>query len=139
MTLHAALPAGEDINRSPSFTLGTALVWLGHTCSGQCPPAVLDSRADVWFQRLPDRATGLWTTTLVDVEFETRSLLDGQRRDITRRINHCVRADHIRVRERTAVERATFVAALVARRNSAGRRQLALTTTNLPALATVSY
>jgi hypothetical protein len=94
------------ITRSPSFTLGTALLWLGHDCPGGCPPIASNWRAEVWFVHLPDTSTRRWTKTLVDVDFADEKSTDGPGEELLRQINACVRPDHIRVRERSAAERA---------------------------------
>lgn len=132
-----APPASADVRRSPSFSLGTALLWLGHDCPGLCPPTAVDARAAVWFLHLPDRTVATWTKTLVDVDFQDTLWSDGERDELLSGINHCVRADKLRVRERTAAERATFFAALAARRGGIVRPQLVTATlpTNHPILS----
>ncbi|MEP6482400.1 MAG: hypothetical protein ABJA94_10385 [Rhodoglobus sp.] len=105
----------EYVQRSPTFTLGTALMWLGHECRGHCPLDFVQRRANVSFLHLPDHMIAIWNRTLVEVEFGNDTLPAGNRAEALSQVNRCVRADHLRVRERTAVERALFFAALVAR------------------------
>ncbi len=120
----ALLPANPDIPRSLSFPLGTALLWLGHDCPGACPSTINNARAVVWFLHLPERMVATWTKTLVDVDFEDRPWPDSERHELLVQLNHCVRADNIRVRERTDAQRAAFCAALGTRRGDSSRPQL---------------
>ncbi len=124
MLLQPEIPASKDIQRSPSFSLGTALMWLGHDCPGSCPSTLSNARAAVWFLHLPERTIATWTETLVDVDFIDSPWPDAERDELLSRINHCVWADNMRVRQRTAVDRATFFAALTARRGRSSRPQL---------------
>ena len=89
--------------RSPAFTLGTALVWLGHDCPGDCPPDVSARPAEVWFVRANGTASHTWALTIVDVDF-TASPQDS-RQDLLEQVNDCVRPDRIRVRHRSTPER----------------------------------
>lgn len=109
----------SDLDRSPSFTLGTALVLLGHDCRGRCPDAAVSHRARVWFQHLAPGPHRTWTTTLVDVEFLGGPPSDPRRHGLLGEVNDCVRVDHIRVRERSAEERRGFLVALGARQGRA--------------------
>ena len=115
MPLQTATGPSEDIERSPSFTLGTALLLLGHDCRGQCPRPVTNRRASIWFLHLPDRMVVSWIRTLIDVEFSDALPPDEGRAEMLSQVNFCVRADNMRVREQSAAERAAFFAALVAR------------------------
>lgn len=106
---------------SPTFTLGTALAWLGHNCPGLCPEPAVGSRATVWIRRLPC-STEAWTQTLVEFAITdptwSRELVQGLAGDV----NRCVRTDRIRVRARTEDERARFLEALARRRDPLGAR-----------------
>jgi hypothetical protein len=116
MRTHSVLPPDANLQQSPSFTLGTALVLLGHNCTRLCPSAALKCRANVWFIHLSQATDSAWTTTLVDVEFAAPEWPESRSRGLVSRVNDCVRADHIRVRARSAVQRGVFLAALDARR-----------------------
>jgi hypothetical protein len=87
-------------HRSPTFTLGTALAWLGHECPGSCPVSGCDWRASAWFVQVPLAAGPTWT--LVDVDFLERPSSDDEVAVMLREVNQCVKREHIRVRERSA-------------------------------------
>jgi hypothetical protein len=93
-------PIGE---RSLSFSLGTALAWLGHDCPGACPREATGRLAAVWFSHLPETLGKHAVLTLVEVDFGAApwSALHG--RALLRRINACVRPDRISVRERAGL------------------------------------
>jgi hypothetical protein len=116
MRTHSVLPPDANLQQSPSFTLGTALVLLGHNCTGLCPSVAVKCRADVWFIHLSEATNSAWTTTLVDVEFAAHEWPESRSRELVSRVNDCLRADHIRVRARSTVQRGLFLAALDARR-----------------------
>jgi hypothetical protein len=127
-------PATPELARSLSFSLGTALLWLGHDCPGTCPPTITNARAAIWFLRLPDRMIATWTKTLVDVDFDDRPWPDAERHDLLAQLNHCVGADHMRVRERTDAQRAAFIQALDRRRSDSVRHHLIMAAAHHPVL-----
>jgi hypothetical protein len=86
--------------RSLSFTLGTALAWLGHECPGTCPREAIGHRAAVWFTHLPETLDPHSRLTLVEVDFGVAPWSGLRRKSMLREINHCVRPDRISVRER---------------------------------------
>jgi hypothetical protein len=105
------------MERVCAFTLSTALAWVGHVCTGTCPPQASTLLASVWFvRRYPDRA---WANTLVVVELRDElpathlsALLHG--------VNRCTHSDHIRVRIRVDTDQGHALAALGSQLGVAG-------------------
>jgi hypothetical protein len=93
-------PIGE---RSLSFSLGTALAWLGHDCPGACPQEITRHQAAVWFAHLPAALGQHGVLTLVEVDFGAAPWSGLHRQALLRRINACVRPDRISVRERVGL------------------------------------
>jgi hypothetical protein len=92
------VPLGE---RSPSFTLGTALALLGHDCPGTCPQEATGHHAAVWFAHLPDTFEQDCVLTQVEVDFGGVPWSGLLARWYLRDINRCVQADRLYVRERS--------------------------------------
>lgn len=96
----------RPLRRAPtSFTLSTALAWLGHDCPGDCPALTATCPAEIWFTRRGDTRDA-WASAIVDVDFTAAP--DGHGRDLLGEINDCVRPDRIRVRDRSAFKRSRF-------------------------------
>jgi hypothetical protein len=89
--------AAGDVTPAASFTLPTALSWLGHECSG-CQGLTTDWPATVWFMLLPTAANHLWTSTLVQVEVTRSPFSVAGVCRLLDEVNRCVRPDRIQVR-----------------------------------------
>ena len=84
----------------PVFTLGSALLWLGHDCLARCCSGPIEAMtASVWFLR---RAGQLIypLTTVVLVETAAFNGSFGKLRDVISSVNRCAGADSISVRPR---------------------------------------
>lgn len=97
-------PPPARMTRAYAFTLATALVWIGHDCTGGCPVQAKELPAAVWFVDDSAAAGGESNDTLVVVRFGATPTPHSATRHSTllRQVNDCVRGDHIHVREREA-------------------------------------
>lgn len=94
----------EGMTRVLAFTLSTAMLWLGHTCRGGCPPEICTLRASVWSVEQAATIANEGITTLVVVRFGSvlRAADSATHRSVLNRVNRCARRDHILVRECSA-------------------------------------
>lgn len=118
-TLPKLAPPPDGLTRVCAYSVATALAWIGHDCSGGCPAEAVRLPASVWFVRTPGVNALHWATTPVVVDLSPRdgSAMPAQTPDavraMLRRVNDCVRSEHICVRERVSGDHCHAVDATV--------------------------
>jgi hypothetical protein len=85
---------------APRLELSAALLWLGHRCPGDCTDVLDQLTADVWFIRRTEGRGVKAPSYLVAIDFSDPSRSPGQTSRLIRRLNRCIRADRLQVRER---------------------------------------
>lgn len=104
--------------RTPEFTLGTALAWLGHHCTDRCSVALDTLGATIWFIQQPSKPWLLPDDTLIVLDLARGAMPAAQTRRLLRHINACAQADGVRVCLHPGDEPGPAVAAVARDRNA---------------------
>ncbi len=110
--MNRTVTAPQSPSPAVAFTLATALAWIGHDCTGGCPPLAMHIPASVWFVPRSSDAHQSWASTLVVVELGETDPAAAQIRPLLRDVNRCTSRNHIQVRERAATDQGHALAAL---------------------------
>lgn len=104
MTFSPVDESDSRLTRVCAFTVATALAWVGHECTGSCPPDVWRLPASVWFRRDPAVGGGGWNAALVVVEL-AQGRVHADLGGVLQAVNRCTSPEHIVVCERARPDR----------------------------------